>query len=144
MCNINPKKSEVIRKIGLGILCIFSLVLAVILLQKVFLFEKYKDIVLALDEVSKTPYSDNWKCLDFSKDLAELLNEKGIKSKIEIVKREGIEDEYHAVISLQIDPQNGAITNHQVVDSCVLENGKIECEKGMIEGKDSYVVSRAK
>jgi len=126
-----------------GVISVLVIVSTFILLPKIVLFEKYKDIILTLDKVSQKPYTEDWKCLNFSKELATLLEEKGIQSKIEIVKRAGIKNEYHAVISLQIDPQNGEITNHEVVDSCVFQNGEIKCEKGTIEGKNMYVALKA-
>ena len=139
-----PKKLLILWAVKFGVVSALVIVSAFILLPKIVLFEKYKDIILTLDKVSQKPYSQEWKCLDFSQELATQLEEKGIKSKIEIVKKEGIKNEYHAVISLQIDPQNGELTDYEVVDSCVFQNGEIKCEKGTIEGKNLYVALKAK
>lgn len=117
-------------------------VINVALIQKTFLMSKYDYLINSFEEVSKGTYADNYQCLDFSGDLQKKLKEQGIDSKINIVEQEGKPGEYHAVVSVQIEPQTGKAVSYKTVDNCDIEDGKMICEKGTVEGKNMYIANR--
>lgn len=114
----------------------------IVLVQKTFLFSKYSYLINSFEEVKKGVYSDDYQCLDFSSDLHEKLEKQGIDSRINIVKQDGNTDEYHAVVSIQIEPQTGEAVNYEMVDNCVSKEGKIICEKGTVEKGNMYIANK--
>lgn len=114
----------------------------VALIQKTFLLNKYSYLINSFEEVRKGTYSDNYQCLDFSSDLQEKLKKQGIDSRISIVKQNGNTDEYHAIVSIQIEPQTGEAADYETVDSCVSKGGKIICEKGTVEKGNMYIANK--
>lgn len=114
----------------------------VALIQKTFLFSKYSYLINSFEEVRKGVYSDDYQCLDFSSDLQEKLEKQGIDSRISIVRQEGNTDEYHAVVSIQIEPQTGEAVNYETIDNCISKEGKIICEKGTVEKGNMYIANK--
>ncbi|TAK94853.1 hypothetical protein EPO05_05760 [Patescibacteria group bacterium] len=104
--------------------------------------EKHRQLIGALEAAENHEYNNGYQCLDFSKSLAEKFQQKGIESRIEIVKQKD-SDSYHAVVSLQIEPQNGSVVSYESVDSCRLVDGELACEGGIIKEKNLYVAGRS-
>jgi septal ring factor EnvC (AmiA/AmiB activator) len=73
---------------------------------------KYGDLDNALVSSAKKEYNEEYRCLEFSKDLVEELKSKGIQA--EVVKGESpatIDDPWgHAWVGIWIDPQSGKFT----------------------------------
>jgi len=108
---------------------------------KLVTFYQYQDIISALDQAKNHAYTDKYQCMDFSKDLSEKLTKLGVANSIEIVQTEKT-GEYHAVVSLQIDPQKGEIVNYKTIDNCNLDGDNLSCNKGNIQNHNMYVASR--
>ena len=97
-------------------------------------------IALTSQRVSQMKYSKEYACFNFSKDFRDLLLKKGIPSKIDIVKvkpKDPRTKDYHAIISIQIDPQTGDIVYYRtedLIDQCfeAKKDGKYYCNKGQI------------
>lgn len=136
--NLKKLKSNWISIVIITILVVIN----VALVQKTFLLNKYSYLVDSFEEVKKGIYSDNYQCLDFSSDLQKKLKEQGIDSRINIVEQEGKTGEFHAVVSVQIEPQTGKAVSYKTVDTCVNESGRIVCEKGTVEGKNLYIANK--
>jgi len=119
---------------------VVALYLAFNIGSKLVLFYQYKDIIGAVEQAKSATYTDKYQCLDFSKDLSQKLAAIGIGSSIEIVQTEKA-NEYHAIVSLQIDPQSGAIVNYKTVDNCSVSGDTISCNKGSIENRNMYIAS---
>ncbi|MDP1619648.1 MAG: hypothetical protein Q8L11_04135 [Candidatus Moranbacteria bacterium] len=117
-----------------------ALIIAFNLGSKAVIFYQYKDLIGALEQAKSATYSDKYQCLDFSKDLSQKLAAIGIGSTIEIVQTEK-QNEYHAIVSLQIDPQTGEMVNYKTVDNCEVNGDTISCNKGSIENKNLYIAS---
>lgn len=117
-----------------------ALVIAFNLGSKAVTFYQYKDLIGALEQAKSMTYTDKYQCLDFSKDLSQKLAAIGIGSTIEIVETEK-KNEYHAVVSLQIDPQKGELVSYKTIDNCTVEGDVISCNKGDIENRNLYVAS---
>ena len=140
---MNSTFQEKLKNSWISIVIITILVLInVALIQKTFLLNKYSYLIDSLEEVSQGVYGDSYQCLDFSGDLQKKLKDQGIDSKISIVEQEGKTGEYHAVVSIQIEPQTGQAVSYKTIDSCITENGKIICENGTVEGRNMYIANR--
>lgn len=107
--------------------------------KQVILYQRHKDLISSIEKVQQNQYTDAYQCLDFSKDLVNDLKSRGIDSQVDIVQTEGRSDEYHAVISLQIEPQDGKVVSYKTVDRCRLVNGNLDCESGKIQDGKFYV-----
>lgn len=132
--------TTIVRGVTKTIVIAALLVIAFNVGDKVVTFYQYKDLLSALEQAKSQSYTDKYQCLDFSKDLSQKLAAIGIGSTIEIVQTEK-ENEYHAIVSLQIDPQNGKIVNYKTVDNCEVNGDTISCTKGSIENRNMYVAS---
>jgi hypothetical protein len=117
-------------------------VINVALIQKTLLMNKYGYLINSIEEVSNGTYSDQYQCLEFSGELQKKLKEQGIESKISIVEREGRTGEFHAVVSVQIEPQTGEAVSYKTVDNCADENGTMVCENGTVEGRNMYIANK--
>ncbi len=87
-----------------------------------------------------------YACFDFSRDLRNLLLKKGIPSKIDVVKPKDpkFEKDYHAVVSIQIEPQSGEIVYYRtedLIDQCfeAEKNGQYYCSQGKVVTKPNGV-----
>jgi hypothetical protein len=106
---MNPNFTEKLKNNWISIASITILaVINAALIQKTFLLDKYSYLINSFEEVKKGIYSGDYQCLDFSGNLQKKLKEQGIESKISIVEQEGKAGEYHAVVSIQIEPQTRA------------------------------------
>lgn len=112
--------------------------------EKVVSYERHRDLIEAIEAVRQHPYTTEYQCLDFSKALTTKLGEAGIESRVEIVAQPGRTDQYHAVIALQIDPQNGEVVDYDPVDNCKVKDGTLLCRNGSIEQQNLYVANRNK
>ena len=111
---------------------------------KIISYEKHQDLIEAIEAVRQHPYTDDYQCLDFSKALTTKLSDVGIESRIEIVAQPGRSDQYHAVVSFQIDPQNGQMVAYDPVDNCRVQEGSLLCRNGSIEQQNLYVANKNK
>jgi len=98
---------------GKGLFSLATLILAIGLFN-------YYQLNTVLNRVSSREYTENYKCLDFSRDLQRELRKIGIQSEIvfgespETAKQPKI---IHAWIGIWIEPQTGQFTNnYQKVD----------------------------
>jgi hypothetical protein len=114
----------------------------ILVLPKVVLYEKHKELIRILEEVKSQEYSERYQCLEFSKSLVKKLSAQGVPSRVEIVNQ-GEPDKYHAVVALQIEPQNGKIVKYETVDSCTINEEKLQCQNGFIEGQNMYVAGKS-
>ena len=130
----------IVKGVTKTIVIVVALYLAFNIGSKLVLFYQYKDIIGAVEQAKSATYTDKYQCLDFSKDLSQKLAAIGIGSSIEIVQTEKA-NEYHAIVSLQIDPQSGAIVNYKTVDNCSVSGDTISCNKGSIENRNMYIAS---
>jgi len=130
----------IVKGVTKTIVIVAALYLAFNIGSKLVLFYQYKDIIGAVEQAKSATYTDKYQCLDFSKDLSQKLAAIGIGSSIEIVQTEKA-NEYHAIVSLQIDPQSGAIVNYKTVDNCSVSGDIISCNKGSIENRNMYIAS---
>ena len=86
---------------------------SVIILILIFL-GKYIPLEISLQKISSHEYTDDYKCLDFSRDLQNELSKYGIQSEIVIGEDENTAKEEmlkHAWISVWIESQTGEFTD---------------------------------
>jgi len=132
-----------LKRNWISIVSITILVLInVILIQKTLLMNKYSYLINSFEEITKGTYTDQYQCLEFSGDLQKKLKEQGIESKITIVEQKDRPGEYHAVVSVQIEPQTGEAVSYKTVDTCSDENGTLVCDKGTVEGRNMYIANK--
>lgn len=81
-------------------------------IMKTEYLEKYIPLDQALQEIKKHPYTDDYKCLDFSKDLVDKLKEKNIQAEIEIGYDGKRTDVGHAWVGIWFEPQTGTFSNN--------------------------------
>jgi len=115
-----------------------------IMISQVVLYQRYQAMIDSMEKIRQHEYSDSYECLDFSKDLYSELDRYGLKSSIDIVQADTSKSEYHAVVSFQVDPQSGKLVDYKKIDSCRFIDGQISCDKGLIEGRNSYIASNNK
>lgn len=75
---------------------------------------KYIPLEIALQDIKKHTYNDDYVCADFSRDLVNELKTKGIQAEIEIGESPVTlkEDWQHAWVGVWIEPQSGEFTNN--------------------------------
>ncbi len=110
--------------------------------NQIRLYSKYQSLIGSLEAVRQHEYSDSYKCLEFSKDLQARLLSRGVASRIAIVKSGSDENTYHAVVSLQVEPQDGKIVGYETVDECDFRNGQLDCAKGSIKDGNMYIADK--
>ena len=140
---------KLIRKINLKFLLKGAFLAALVfvfftLAQKAERYERNRELIDSIEEISGHKYAESYKCLEFSKDLYAKLASYGIKSQIEIVDTGSQKNEYHAVISVQIDPQSAQVVNYAKIDSCQMVDGELSCQNGRVTDRDTYVASKKK
>lgn len=87
---------------------IFAIILTITM------FQSFR-LSLVLDQIEKRPYTEDYKCLNFSKDLKRSLERIGIQSEVVIgespttLKQPLIK---HAWVGIWIEPQTGNFTNN--------------------------------
>lgn len=110
--------------------------------DQIRLYSKYQSLIGSIEAVRQHEYSDSYKCLEFSRDLQAKLMSKGIASRIAIVKNSTDENAYHAVVSFQIEPQDGQIVSYEKIDECDFRDGRLDCAKGSILDGNMYIAGK--
>lgn len=82
-------------------------------------FSKYIPLEIALQKISQHEYTEDYRCVDFSKDLIKELEKIGIQSSMIVGESpETLEDDKigHAWVGIWIEPQTGEFTKDYQLD----------------------------
>ena len=87
-----------------------------------YIYNKYKPIENVLQEISSKEYTDDYNCVQFSKDAVKAFAEQNI-SAVEISGK-GSEKENHRWIGIEIEPQRGRFLKVSEFETVELSKNK--------------------